>query len=76
VAFGLVDGALAFVATARFAGWGLGAEAGLAALVSAASAVTGASSPAGASVLATPIVLDRVRWHVSHVTTVRTNVPS
>jgi len=54
----------------------LEAVVGLTALVTAVAALTGAFSFAGASALATPIVLESVRWHVSHVTTVRTNVPS
>ena len=49
---------------------------GLAAPVTTASGLDGAASLAAGSVLATPIVLESVRWHVSHVTTVRTNVPS
>jgi hypothetical protein len=34
------------------------------------------ASAAGGSAAATPIVLDNVRWQVSHVTMVRTSAPS
>jgi len=76
VAFGLAAGGLALVATVGLAAGTLGAALGLAVLDAATSVFAGAVSAAGASALATPIVLESVRWHVSHVTTVRTNVPS
>jgi hypothetical protein len=75
-ALGLVDDGLAFAATVGVVALALGAGDGFAALGAAVSILAGAVSLAGASALATPIVLERVRWHVSHVTTVRTNVPS
>jgi len=56
---------------ARFAG--AGAAAGVTA--GGASTVLGSSAAAG-SLEATPIELESVRWHVSHVTIVRTRVPS
>jgi len=56
---------------ARFAGSGSGV--GVAA--AGASTFFGSSAAAG-SLEATPIELDSVRWHVSHVTIVRTRVPS
>jgi hypothetical protein len=76
MALGLAVDGLAFVATVDLAAAALAAAFGLAVLDAAASVFAGAGSTAGASALATPIVLESVRWHVSHVTTVRTNVPS
>jgi len=64
--------ALGFGEAARALG-ALGA-AGAAGAAASTAAVT--ALVAGSSTAATPIVLERVRWHVSHVTTVRTNVPS
>jgi hypothetical protein len=44
--------------------------------ISAAGAFASAVSSAAGSVPATPTVLERVRWQVSHVVIVRTSVPS
>jgi hypothetical protein len=80
VALGLVDAGSDFVATARLAAGVLAAGVPVAgegsAGFSAAAAAGVASSAAGVSVDATPIVLESVRWQVSHVTTVRTKLPS
>jgi hypothetical protein len=67
VAFGLVEGGLLFAITARLA---VGLEA------TASAGFSGVTSLAGVATVATPIVLESVRWQVSQVTTVRTNVPS
>jgi hypothetical protein len=62
---------------------GAGFAAGGAAALGAAAVGSGAGdgsaatvSGSAAGVLATPIVLDSVRWHVSQVMIVRTSVPS
>jgi hypothetical protein len=76
MAFGLVAGGLAFGVIAGLAAAAFGADVGWAALDAADSVLALVGSVTGVDVLATPIVLESVRWHVSHVTTVRTNVPS
>src|SRR5947207_178446 len=57
---------------ARFAGAGLGPGA----VAAGSSTFFGSSAAAAGSLEATPIELERVRWHVSQVTIVRTRVPS
>jgi len=66
---------------ARFAGAGLaGARLGFAFSSAATSAMAGSGCGVGGvagsgSVDATPTELDRVRWHVSQLTIVRTSAP-
>jgi hypothetical protein len=59
------------------AAFAAGLTAGFGAAATGSGAGGGAIGSGSAGiVLATPMVLDSVRWHVSHVTIVRTSVPS
>ena len=51
------------------------ARLGLAVSTTSASACASILAGSGSGAVATPMVLDRVRWHVSQVTIVRTSVP-
>jgi hypothetical protein len=65
------------VAVARFAGFGVGSGSGLPAASTATSlgTVSVAASAAASWAPATPIVLESVRWQLSHATIVRTSAP-
>jgi len=75
---GLDVAVLVRVAAARIAGFVsafTGAGAGLVAASATVSLVAADSSSAGVSAAARPIVLESVRWQLSHATIVRTRLP-